>query len=84
LRRGELRDFVFNESAVFHDLAVTLQLDHAGAAVDMRADVMIVAVFRAARFLDGFFHRTDDDFTVDVFFSSNVVSDLQQFHDSPF
>src|SRR5689334_21354235 len=46
----------------------------------MGANIVIVAVFRAAGLLDGFFHRPQDDFTIDVLFARYGVSYLYQFH----
>ena len=55
------------------------QLDLAGLAVDVGADVVLVAVFRAAGLLDGLFHRLQHFVAVDALIAGDRVGDLQKF-----
>lgn len=70
--KGQLGHFVFHDCGYVQNLAETLEVDHARPAVDLGADVLLVAVFRASGLLDRFLHRLDDDFTVYVFSRATV------------
>ena len=50
-----------------------------GVAVDVRADVVIVAILRATGFLDRLFHRLEHFVAVDALVARHRIRDLQQF-----
>ena len=58
-------------------LAVAEQLDLAGLAVDLGADVVVVAVFGAAGLLDRLFHCDDHDLAVDALSARDGVCYLE-------
>ena len=78
LRRGErhLRRLVLDR---VDDLAEAQQADLAVAPVDLGADVVFLAVFRAPGLLDGLLHRLQDFVLVDALVAGDRVGDLQQF-----
>ena len=61
------------------DLAEARQPDLAGLAVDLGADVVLMAVFRAAGLLDRLLHRLEHFVAVDALLARDGVGDLQQF-----
>ena len=77
LRRGErhLRRLVLD---LVDDLAEAQQADLAAAPVDLGADVVFLAVFRAPGLLDGLLHRLEDFVLVDALVAGDRVGDLQQ------
>ncbi len=60
------------------DFAEPLQRDFAGAAIDRRANIVLMTVFGASGLLDGLLHRLDHLFAVDILFARDLVGDLQQ------
>src|SRR5690606_15820328 len=56
-----------------------LQLDLAGAGIDLGADIGLLTVARASRLLDGVGHGLDHDRLVDRLLTRNRVRDLDQF-----
>ena len=60
-------------------LAQAQQPDVAGPAVDLGADVVLLAVFGAAGLLDGLLHRLQHFLAVDALVARDGVGDLQQF-----
>ena len=78
LRRRErhLRRVVLD---LVDDLAEAQQADLAAAPVDLGADVVFLAVFRAPGLLDGLLHRLQDFVLVDALVAGDRVGDLQQF-----
>ena len=77
LRRDErhLRRLVLDR---VDDLAETQQTDLAVSAVDLGADVVFQAVFRAPGLLDGLLHRVQHLVLVDAFVAGNGVGDLEE------
>ena len=61
------------------DLAEAQQADLAAAPVDLGADVVFLAVFRAPGLLDGLLHRLQHFVLVDALVAGDRVGDLQQF-----
>ena len=63
----------------FGYLAEPQQADLASAAVDLRPDVIFLAVFGATGLLDGLLHRLEHLVLVDALVARHRVGDLQQF-----
>ena len=59
---------------------VTHQRDRAGLAIDLRANVVFLAVFALAGVLNRLLHRIDHDVGVDPFFPRHRIGDLQNFN----
>jgi len=59
------------------DLHVAQQLDLAGLAVDLGADVMLEAVLGTAGLLDGLLHRLEHFLALDPFLAGHHVGHLQ-------
>jgi len=74
--QADLRRIVLDRVDHF---AETQQLDLARAAVDLGADVIFQAVFRAAGLLNGLLHGLQNLVAVDTLVTGNGVGDLQQF-----
>src|SRR3984893_6102126 len=71
-----LRRLVFDDIG---DLAKAQQPDLAAVAVDFGADIVILAIFGAARLLDRLLHRLQDFIAVDPLVARDGIGDLQQF-----
>lgn len=71
LFRRQLAHFVFDG---FDHFAVTLKVDQTGLAVDRRANVMVMAVFRTGSLLNGFFMASRTMFR-SMFFSRATASE---------
>ena len=78
LRRGERHLGRVVLDRIDH-LAEAQQADLAVAPVDLGADVVFLAVFRAAGLLDGLLHRLQHFVLVDALVAGDRVGDLQQF-----
>ncbi len=76
IRQRDLRRLVFDD--IGH-LAKPQQPDLAVVAVDFGADIVILAVFGAARLLDRLLHRLQDFVAIDPLVARDGVGDLQQF-----
>ncbi len=61
------------------DLAEAQQPDLAGLAVDLGADVVFLAVFRASGLLDRLLHRLQDLIAIDPLVARDNVGDLKEF-----
>jgi hypothetical protein len=61
------------------DEAISQQLHFAVVAVDMRADIVLDAVFGAAGLLDGLLHRLENLLAVDALLAGHRVGDLEHF-----
>src|SRR6185437_13828380 len=71
----DLRRFVLDRIG---DLAKAHQLDLAVLAVDLGANVVFEAVFRAARFLDRLLHGLEHFVAIDAFVARDGVGDLEK------
>jgi hypothetical protein len=71
-----LSNFVFNFNVRANHRAVTLECDFAGLAVDIGTNIMVKPVFRTARLLNGFLHRDQNDFAVNIFLTRNGIGNL--------
>ena len=60
-------------------LAITPEADLSGRPVDIGADIVFVAVFRTARFLDRLLHGFQHFLAVYALFAGDIVRHLQQF-----
>ena len=63
----------------FHDLYVPRERDLPRAAVDVRADIMIVAILGSTGFLDGLFHCLEHFVPVDALVAGHCIRNVQQF-----
>jgi hypothetical protein len=62
------------------DFAEATQGDIAGLAIDIRTNVMLIAVLRPSCLLDSLFHGFQNLVPIDALLAGDRVSDLQQFH----
>src|SRR5690606_21190493 len=60
------------------DLAIAVEVDLAVAAVDLRADVELVTVFRAAGLLNGLLHRGQHLVAVNALLARHRVGHVQE------
>ena len=73
-----LRELIFNQLGRFHDLDVAGQGYSARNAVNMRANVMLMAVFGTASFLNGLLHGFQHFIAFDSLVASDGLRDLQK------
>ena len=78
LRRGQwnVSSFVLDD---IDDFAEAKEADFTRATVDLGADVVFLAIFGAAGFLDRLLHRLKDLVLVDALVARHGIGDLQQF-----
>ena len=76
VRQGYLRGFIFDD--IGH-LPKPQQPDLPAVAVDFGADIVILAIFGAARLLNRLLHRLQHFVAVDPLVARDRIGDLQQF-----
>src|SRR5690606_25937394 len=77
-RERQLGRLVFHGIRVVHDLAVAGQLDLARPTIDLRTNIVLMAVFRATGLLNGLLHRLQDLVPVDPLLAGDRVGNLNQ------